>query len=129
MSKTALKGIQCESELSKLFFSDQNFKRLQRMIKEEVFKRSNGEFKLDLDQEQRDLFIAMNAIYKDFGRFLPNQVVRQVKQLNKKVIDEVVPGMLTEIRQYHGYKNVQAGLIYLLVSKLMRQHIQIAGKS
>lgn len=103
MAPVALRGIQDNSDLSKLFFSDTNFKRLQRLIKKEVFKRTGGEFRLDIDQEQRDLFIAMRAVYFEYGRFLPGQIVRQVKRLNQKVITEILPGMLTEIRQYYGY--------------------------
>ena len=100
---TALKGIQSNSDLSKLFFSDKNMKRLHRKIRKEIFKRTHGEFQLDVDQEQQDLFIVMRAIYYEYGRFLPGQIVRQVKRLNSKVIDEIVPGMITEIRQYYGY--------------------------
>lgn len=103
VADTALKGIQSESELSKLFFSDDNFKRIQLKIKKEIFKRTQGEFKLDVDQEQRDLFIVMRAVYMEYGRFLPYQIVRQVKRLNDKVVDSIVPGMLTEIKQEYGY--------------------------
>lgn len=102
MAHTAMKGIEGESELSKLFFSDTNFKRIQNMIREEVFKRTNGEFKLDIDQEQRDVFLVMRAVYIEHARF-KNQIVRQVKKLNRKVVDEAVPGILTNIRQYYGY--------------------------
>ena len=100
---TALKGIQTESELSKLFFSDENFKRIQKMIQKAVLVRTNGEFKLDVDQEQRDIFITMRSVYMEHARFLPGQIVRQVKRLNQKVIEEVVPGIITNIRQYYGY--------------------------
>lgn len=103
MATTALKGIQINSELSKLFFSDKNIKRIQHMIRKEIYRRTNGEFRLDIDQELRDLFIAMRAVYMEHARFLPNQIVRQVKRLNLKVIDEVVPGMITEIKQEYGY--------------------------
>lgn len=103
MSRTALKGIQCQSELSKLFFSDENMKRLQRMIKHSVYKRTNGQFRLDIDQDQFKLFIVMRAVYMENARFLPGQIVRQVKRLNMKVIDEVLPGIMTEIRQEYGY--------------------------
>lgn len=102
-ASTALKGITSESDLSRLYFSDTNIKRLQRMIKEEIKKRTNGKFILDTDQDQRDLFILMRAVYMEHARFLPNEIVRQVKRLNKKVIDEAVPGMITEIKQYYGY--------------------------
>lgn len=103
MSSTALKGIQSDSELSKLFFSDKNFNRIQKMIKKEVYSRSKGQFKLDADQEARDLLISMRATYLEHARNLPNQLVRQVKKLNKLVIDEIVPGMITAIKQEYGY--------------------------
>jgi len=103
MSTTALKGIQCQSEMSKLFFSDQNIKRLQKMIRKAVFNRTRGQFRLEIDQAQRDLFIAMRAVYFEHARFLPGQIVRQVKRINEKVIDEILPGIITELRQYYGY--------------------------
>ncbi len=103
MAATALKGIHTKSDLARIFFSDRNIKRLQKKIKKEVFKRTNGQFRLEVDQEQRDLFIVMRSVYLEHARFLPGQTVRQVKRLNEKVIDEIIPGMITEIRQYWGY--------------------------
>jgi hypothetical protein len=103
MVTPALKGIQCESELSKLFFSDANMKRLQKKIRNEIFRRTRGEFRLDIDQEQRDLFFVMRAVYMEHARFLPGEIVRQVKRLNDKVISEVISGMITEIKQEYGY--------------------------
>lgn len=103
LHENALKGIQSSSELSKLFFSDANIKRIQKLIKKEVYRRTRGEFKLEVDQELRDVIIAMRAVYLEHARFLPGQIVRQVKRLNHKVIDEILPGMITEIKQYYGY--------------------------
>jgi hypothetical protein len=103
VANTALKGIQTDSELSKLFFSDENFKRIQRMIREEIFKRTRGEFRLDVDQDQKDMFLVMRAIYLEHARYLPSQCVRQCKRLNQKVVEEVIPGTLTNIRQDYGY--------------------------
>jgi hypothetical protein len=102
-ASTTLKGVQTNSDLSKLFFSDTNIKRIQRLIKKEIYNKTSGQFQLDIDQEQRDVFIVMRAVYMEYGRFLPGQIVRQVKRLNQKVIDEITPGMITEIRQYYGY--------------------------
>ncbi len=103
MSSLALKGIQTNNELSNMFFSDDNFKRIQRMIRDGVSERTGGQFKLDVDQDQKDLFLVMRAIYMEQARFLPHQVVRQCKQLNKKVVSEVIPGIITNIRQDYGY--------------------------
>nr|QBK88782.1 MAG: uncharacterized protein LCMiAC01_04640 [Mimivirus LCMiAC01] len=103
MANDALKGIQANSELSKMYFSDINIKRLQKMIKKEIYKRTNGTFRLDVDQDPSNLFIYMRATYMEHARFLPRQIIRQVKRLNEKVISEITPGMITEIRQYYGY--------------------------
>jgi hypothetical protein len=103
MQGVALKGIQSESDLSKLYFSDENFKRLQKMIKKAVFERTKGEFRLDIDQEQRDLFLVMRAVYMEHARFLPGEIVRQIKRLNEKVVNQIIFGMITEIRQEYGY--------------------------
>ncbi len=103
MAPDALKGIQCQSELSKLYFSDENIRRIQRMIRKDVYVRTNGQFKLEVDQEQRDVFIAMRAVYMEHARFLPNQIVRQIKRLNMKVVDEILPGIMTNVRQEYGY--------------------------
>lgn len=103
MAPTALKGIQSESELSKIFFSDDNFKRLQRMIRKEVFDRTNGQFRLDVDQDQNELFITMRAVYLENARFLPSATIRQVKRLNRKVIDSITPGIMTNVKQDYGY--------------------------
>lgn len=103
IGKNALKGIIVQSELSKMFFSDENIKRIQKMIKKEVYKRTRGEFRLDLDQDLNDIYIAMRATYLENARFLPGQVVRQVKRLNIRVVSEIVPGIITELRQYYGY--------------------------
>jgi len=103
MAPTALKGIQSDSELSKLFFSDENFKRIQKMIKIAVFEKTKGQFRLDIDQEQRDLFIAMRATYMEHARFLPTQIVRQCKRLNEKVVEEIIYPIITQIKQDYGY--------------------------
>ncbi len=103
MSNIALEGIQSQSELSKLFFSDANIKRIQKAIRKEVYIRTNGEFRLDIDQDQRDLFFVMRAVYLEQARYLPGQIVRQIKRLNQKAVSECIPGILTSIRQDYGY--------------------------
>jgi hypothetical protein len=91
------------SALMNEFFSDVNIKRLQKMIRNEVHKRSFGRFKLSVDQDKQDLLVAMERIYKEHGRNLPTQIIRQTKILNKKLIDDIIPEILTTIKQYYGY--------------------------
>ncbi len=103
MATTALKGIQSQSALSKLFFSDKNFKRVQNKIRKEIFNRTFGQFRVDVDQDMKDLFILMRGVYMENARFLPGQIVRQVKRLNEKVVEESIPGIITNLRQHYGY--------------------------
>ena len=100
---TALKGIQCTSELSKTFFSYQNIQRIQRNIKKTVFDKTMGKYRLDVDQDFDELTIIMRAVFIEYGRYLPTQIVRQVKKLNDRVVQEVVPDIIVNIKQYYGY--------------------------
>lgn len=103
MFSTALQGIQADSDLSNMFFSDKNHKRIQKMIRDEVYVRTKGKFKLDVDQDTASIFLVMRAVYMEYGRYLPGKITEQVMKLNNKVVWEVVPGMITELRQYYGY--------------------------
>ena len=102
-AKEVLKGINSTSDLPKIFFADKNIKRIQRKIKERIYYKTQGKYLLEMDQDETALLIAMRAVYLEYGRYLPKQIVRQVKELNERVVKEVTPGMITNIKQYYGY--------------------------
>jgi len=110
--ETALKGVFksvtsnndiADNGLSRLFFSSENMKRIQKQIKQEIYLRTKKQFRLDDNQDESDLLVAMRAVYMEHCRFLPNQIVRQIKDLNKKVVNEVVPDMITSMMQSYAY--------------------------
>lgn len=103
LANTVLRGTMEDNEVSRLFFSGENIKRIQKKIKVEVYERSQGKFKLVEDQDESDLIVVMRAVYFDNCRNLEHNPIRQVKQLNDKVVEYIVPDMLTNIRQYYGY--------------------------
>lgn len=98
-----LSGIACNTGLEKLYFSDRNIRRVQDKIKKAIRDRTNGQFRLDEDQDPRDLHLAMKSVYIEHARPKSGGIVRQVKWLNNQVIDEVIPGIITNVRQYYGY--------------------------
>lgn len=109
MSKLGMKGETIKAtdetdELSKLFFSPKNIERIQRKIKEEVFKRTNGKFRLDEDQDENSLLIMMRAYYLDNSRFLEEKPIRQIKLLNKGVLGFLIPDIITNIKQAYSYQ-------------------------
>lgn len=102
-AELALKNVQCQSDLSKKYFSSRNIRKLQKMIKKEVFNRTKGKYRLDVDQDEQSLFLVMRAVYMEHGRFLPNMINEQLKDLNNIVITQVIPDIITNIKSYYGY--------------------------
>jgi hypothetical protein len=100
----AIRGMQYElTPLSELYFSHENIKRIQKRIKKEIRKQSKGQYKLEVDQDESDLILAMRAVFADNAKHLPNHIVRQVKELNEHTIDYIVPDMLTNLKQHSLY--------------------------
>lgn len=106
---TALKSISyCDKDrgdsgISQIYFSPDNIKRIQKMIRKEISVKTKGEYKLEEDQDEADLLVAMRAVFYEHCRFLPFQIIRQVKDLNRKTIEYVVPDMITNLKQQYAY--------------------------
>lgn len=85
------------------FFSSVNVAKIQELIKQRVYADTNHKYELVEDQDANDILVAMRAVYKIYGRYLPMDVNRQVENLNTMLVNYVVPDMITEIKQYYGY--------------------------
>ena len=91
------------TKVSLEYFSVSNIKRLQQMIKKNVYENTKHKFKLQEDQNVLDLIQAMKYIYKEYGKYMPNSVIRQVKKLNTYTIKFIVPNIIENLKQYYGY--------------------------
>ncbi len=91
------------SKLSKLFFGERNIRLIQQMIKDDIKKRSKGVFILHEDQDDMDLIVSMRYIYLHYSQFLDFDFAKQIKQLNAKLLNFIVPDMITNIKQQYGY--------------------------
>jgi len=103
IQKSLLKGIYEPTPIGELFFSQQNINRIQKMIKYEVFIRTNGKYKLEIDQNETDLLIVMRDIYITCAKNMPYKIIHQVKELNHKTIEKLLPDMLSIIKQDDEY--------------------------
>lgn len=99
----AEKELDMNNEVARIFFSDRNMRRIQQKIKQAVYDKTHGKFKMDADQDNKDLLIVMTAVYKLNAKFLRDYPVRQVKTLNSKTVDFLIPDLITNIKQYYGY--------------------------
>lgn len=106
ISKLVLKGTLDESQLSTLFFSKKNIENVQMLIKNCMYKASNGTIILEVDQDLTDLIIIMRSVYFEYGKFLPLNIGEQIKQLNKLILKNIIPNMMTEIKQNQEYIRV-----------------------
>lgn len=103
-STLAIGGLQLENTpVSLLYFSDENMSRIQKQIKREVLRLSNGAFKLDAEQDEQDLLLAMRYIFIEHAKNLPTHIVRQVKILNKHLLNYIIPDIMTNIKQHYEY--------------------------
>lgn len=92
--------------LTLMFFSSENMRRIQKLIRQEIATRTKGQYMLDEDQDESDLLVAMRAVFYDANigaRFLPFKIKSQVKKLNFHTVQYVVPDMIEAIKQYYGY--------------------------
>jgi hypothetical protein len=97
-----IKGNLSSNCLNDLFFSDLNIEALQLGMKNKIAEETNGKHIIG-PQSEIELKIVMRSIYLQYGRNLNEDIVLQVKDLNKKVLDYCVPKILIGIEQYKNY--------------------------
>ena len=102
MSKESLNGVYTESILSKIFFHPKNVDLIQKQIIMEVFRKTNGEYLIE-KQNEADLQIVMRSIFIQYAQHLPNNIKKQIKELDYLVADEVVPDIISQITAHFGY--------------------------
>ena len=99
----ALKGIQCETELSCKFFSKQNIMHLHS----EIIIAVQDKLKVNIDkQSDQELVIIMRAIFLQ-NAYESSDVAQELKNLNLKVLMEIVPEIISKIKQHMEHLNNQ----------------------
>lgn len=93
----------CDSStLSQIFYSKENIDILNKQIVLTVFKKTKGKIRIP-NQSLDDLKIVMRWVYVNYGRNLPFKIKEQISSLNKRVVCEVVPNLITASNQYLDY--------------------------
>jgi hypothetical protein len=100
-----------DNPLSDVFFSAQNVQTVQNGLRAGVYEVSQGKFSIppqNIDQLQ----IIMRSIYYQYARHSKtDSVASQVADLNKKVLDYVVPYLFNEAVAYVKYCQDQSSLV------------------
>ncbi len=98
-----LRGNWESTPISTGFFSSSNVERIQQLIRKAVYDRSQPKGYVIDNQSADELKIIMRAIYYQYGRNLPTDIMAQVDDLNKKVINWSVPHILSAVDHYQYY--------------------------
>jgi hypothetical protein len=110
--------------VSTAFFSVDNAKRLQHMIRKGVYDRSQPKGYVIDDQSSDELKIIMRAIYYQYARNIAADIKSQVDDLNRKVVDWSVPHILSAVDHYFYYLK---DISQLPVPLAQPQHLSRAG--
>jgi hypothetical protein len=98
-----LKYSQQNTVVSNLFFSMKNVNIIQNGIRAGVYKMSQEKYVID-NQNADSLNIIMRAIYLQNSLNLPDNVTKQIEDLNHIVINYCVPRIYSEVKGYVKYK-------------------------
>ena len=97
-----LKGILTMTPLTKLYFSPANVKAVQNAIRYNVWAKSSGKITI-AEQDETDLVIVMRSMYLQYGKNLPTDITAQISELNGRVVESILPGILSNALQYKQY--------------------------
>ena len=100
MNKT-LKNVS-DNLLNQTFFSKENTDIIQNAIRHHVWSASNHQFKIGR-QSDTELNIIMRSVYYQYAKNQPDNIRGQIEVLNKMVLNECVPKIMSSIQQYLSY--------------------------
>ena len=89
--------------LNTLFFSQSNIDNLQQKIHDAVLEMSKGEYNLSR-QSEADLMLIMRSYYLQYAENNPDEVARELDQLNQRVIAYSSNRIMVEIVAYKRYR-------------------------
>ena len=95
-------GIQTKTKLSQAYFSRSNIDYLQEAIRYEVYQQTNGKCNIS-KQSETELKIIMRSLFFQYSRNLNRDIKTQVMELDRLVIQECVPKIISEIRMRQAY--------------------------
>jgi hypothetical protein len=89
--------------LNTVFFSEANIEKLQSDIRHQVLLMSGGKYNIDR-QNDDDLKIVMRSYYLMFGLNDPNQVARELEDLNSRVVGYCAAKIYSEVDFHMFYR-------------------------
>jgi hypothetical protein len=90
------------SDLAKFFFCDANMDLINKQLILKVYKISNKKYKIPYQATEK-LSIIMRYVWIEYSKNLDFKIKEQIKELNCKVVSEILPNIITNIEQLYRY--------------------------
>jgi hypothetical protein len=111
-------GLWTDTDLSQVFFSQQNIQILQNGIRAGVYHRSNNQYIIG-PQDCDSLKIIMRSVYLQHAANQPNNVTQQVAELNKIVLNYCIQQVYSEAQGYIKYLDDASTLVVPIAHPIM----------
>ena len=111
-------GLWTSNSLSNAFFSQQNIQVLQNGIRSGVYQISNGQYSIGT-QDCDTLKVIMRSIFLQYAANKPNDILQQVNELNKMVLEYCVQQVFSEAQSYVKYINDVSTLVVPIAHPVM----------
>ena len=111
-------GLWTDTDLSQVFFSQQNIQILQNGIRAGVYHKSNGQYTIG-PQDCDSLKIIMRSVYLQNAANQPNNITQQVVELNKIVLNYCIQQVYSEAQGYMKYLDDASTLVVPIAHPVM----------
>lgn len=101
--KNQLKLSECNiGDLETAFFSKENIDLINKQLIMSVYNKTNKQF-LICPQAESNLIVVMRYVFIEYSRNLPFDIPGQIKDLNCRVVGEILPTVISNVDQKIGY--------------------------
>jgi hypothetical protein len=111
-------GLWTDTDLSQVFFSQQNIQIIQNGIRAGVYNKSNGQYVIG-PQDCDSLKIVMRSVYLQHAANQPNNITQQVIELNKIVLNYCIQQVYSEAQGYMKYIDDASTLVVPIAHPIM----------
>lgn len=111
-------GLWTDTDLSQVFFSQQNIQILQNGIRAGVYHKSNGQYTIG-PQDCDSLKIIMRSVYLQNAANQPNNITQQAYELNKIVLNYCIQQVYSEAQGYMKYLDDASTLVVPIAHPIM----------
>jgi aspartyl-tRNA synthetase len=93
-----------QGDLETFFFSNENIDLINKQLILSVYEKSKNTIQIS-SQSTESLIIVMRYIYIEYARHLPYNIAQQIRELNCRVVSDILPNIITNVTQRIDYLN------------------------